>query len=82
MLQKRRRQVEWRSAEEALDRCRWMDTAWDAHLCQWAMGRFAMYKNLTQLKSGRRSAFPACSSAMVPSLAPLSVYAWALFKMS
>jgi hypothetical protein len=50
VLQKRKRPNEWRSVEEALDRCMWMDTAWDSHLCQWSMNRFSMYKTLVQLK--------------------------------
>jgi hypothetical protein len=36
--------------EEVLDNCMWMDTAWDSHLCQWAMKRFGIYKALVQLK--------------------------------
>jgi hypothetical protein len=49
-LEKRKRPAEWRSAEEVLDRCMWMDTAWEWHLCQWAINRYSIYKSLVQLK--------------------------------
>jgi hypothetical protein len=50
MLDRRKQPTGWRSAEEVLDRCVWMDTAWEWHLCQWAINRFPVYKLLVQLK--------------------------------
>jgi hypothetical protein len=50
VLQKWKRPVEWRSVEELLDRAFWMQTAWEWHLCQWAISRFGIYKTLVQLK--------------------------------